>query len=306
MTDEEVLKFIDDLKGIKLLNFCFCGGETLLRKELIYKAAKKLKEYGCQNIAMVSNGWLLDEDVAKNLKESGVTKLQISLDGVTKASHEKLRNKVGSYERATHAIELLVKNGFQVGISFVPTNFNISEVEELHSYLRKVGISESLRIQPIMIMGRASENQDNIEPTNQQYRDLVRRIRQINQKLEAPVIEWGDPIDHLIRFRKEKMLISMVQIRANGDIVADQYLPLVVGNLRKHSIIDYWNNGLNNIWESEVIQEIASSIMCVKDMDLEHNKYLDDSFKKDQIYYDLIDDSEFYKNYGKEINEYAS
>ena len=30
LTDEEVLKFIDDLKGIKLLNFCFCGGETMI------------------------------------------------------------------------------------------------------------------------------------------------------------------------------------------------------------------------------------------------------------------------------------
>lgn len=40
LTDQEVLDFIDEFKSIKLLNFCFCGGEPLLRKELIVEAAK--------------------------------------------------------------------------------------------------------------------------------------------------------------------------------------------------------------------------------------------------------------------------
>lgn len=42
LTDQEVLDFIDEFKSIKLLNFCFCGGEPLLRKELIVEAAKRL------------------------------------------------------------------------------------------------------------------------------------------------------------------------------------------------------------------------------------------------------------------------
>lgn len=42
LSDDEVIKFVKDILPMKLLNFCFCGGETLLRKELICKCIKML------------------------------------------------------------------------------------------------------------------------------------------------------------------------------------------------------------------------------------------------------------------------
>ena len=58
-----------------------------------------------------------------------------------------------------------------------------------------IGISgTSLRVQPLMIMGRASQNVKAIEATNDQYRDLVMEIRKMNMEGKDPQIDWGDPI----------------------------------------------------------------------------------------------------------------
>lgn len=81
LSDLEVLNFIDEFADVKLLNFCFCGGEPLLRKSLVLESIDKLKKYNCQNIAMVSNGFFLDEYTLDELISKGLTKIQISLDG---------------------------------------------------------------------------------------------------------------------------------------------------------------------------------------------------------------------------------
>ena len=133
------------------------------------EAAKRLRTYGCENVAMVSNGILMTDEVIEELINAGVTRIQISLDGIKAESHDRIRNKKGVYEKATRAIEALVKHGVDTAVAFTPTSFNISELRAVRDYLHTVGISgTSLRVQPLMIMGRASQNVKAIEATNDQ------------------------------------------------------------------------------------------------------------------------------------------
>lgn len=290
LSDEEVLKFIDDLKDIKLYNFCFCGGETLLRKDLIIEATKRLKAYGCENVAMVSNGILMDEDTIQQLINAGINRIQISIDGFKPESHDRLRNKKGVHEISTKALKNLAKYGVNTGVAFTPTSFNITEIEDLHNYLHDIGIKGSnLRVQPLMIIGRASQNEQNILANNEQYRQLVSKINEINATNKEPRIEWGDPVDHLIRYRKKNLMMTNMVIRSNGELIADPYLPIVFGNLRKHSIIDYWKSGLNSIWNSEIVKKINEKIICMSEMDMQTNE-LPEVFKHGDVYVDIIDD----------------
>lgn len=291
LSDQEVLNFIDEFKNIKLLNFCFCGGETLLRKELIVESARRLRSYNCENIAMVSNGMLMTDEVIEELTGAGVTRIQISLDGVTPKSHDRLRNKKGVYEKATRAIESLVEHGVDVAVAFTPTSFNIEEIKELRDYLHYVGVvGSSLRVQPLMIMGRASQHVKEIEATNEQYRNLVVEIRKLNMEGKEPQIDWGDPIDHLIRFRKKELMITNCVIRSNGELIVDPYLPIVLGNLKKHTFREYWEHGLYKMWQLEIVKKLAEKVLCVKEMDVESND-MPDEFKHGDVYMDLIDDN---------------
>lgn len=289
LTDEEVLRFIDELCEVGIFNLCFCGGEPLLRKDLIIECIKKLRKANVANVSMVTNGLLLNKEIAIELKEVGITNIQLSLDGATPETHDRLRNKKGAFDSAIRAIEILLEVGLKPNIAFTPTSFNIHELKDVHDLLRKYELFDiDFRTQPLMLMGRASDNLDSINPSYGQYRKMIKDLNKINMENKKPYITWGDPVDHLIRFSKRNLCVNQCVIRSNGDIVASTYLPLVVGNIKRHSFLEYWNFGLSSIWDYKVPIEIAKTIKCIEDMN-NTNENLPVVWKDKDIYIDLID-----------------
>ena len=71
------------------------GGEPLIRKDLI-KFITYAKEAGILDIYMSTNGSLLTEKVSRQLVNSGLTRLQVSLDASTKETFQD-----DSFERST-------------------------------------------------------------------------------------------------------------------------------------------------------------------------------------------------------------
>ena len=47
-----------------------------------------------------SNGTLIDTDVAKQLKTSGIMAVQISIDGAEAQTHDRFRGEVGAFDKA--------------------------------------------------------------------------------------------------------------------------------------------------------------------------------------------------------------
>lgn len=289
MTDNELLKLVDDIITLKPFNICLCGGETLLRKDIILKVAKKLSDNNIM-VSMVSNGILMTKDVATQLKESGVSRVQISLDGIGDA-HDKLRGKKGAYEKAVKALKNLKESGIRSGIAFSTTPWNVHQFKDIVQICLKLGVKE-IKIQALMPIGRGAINKDEIICTDEQYRQLQRDINESKKIAKDLYIEWGDPIDHLIRFPKAIECNTMVSIRANGSIAPSIYLPLSIGNIRNHSIVDYWNKGLSRVWEMDMLRNMANNYRSVMTMDSK-NYNMPETFLEKDIYYDIIDNKSF-------------
>ncbi|NIP41745.1 MAG: radical SAM/SPASM domain-containing protein, partial [candidate division Zixibacteria bacterium] len=47
---------------------------------------------------MATNGALVDEDVCKKMKETGIKMVSMSLDGSTAEVHDDFRNQAGAFE----------------------------------------------------------------------------------------------------------------------------------------------------------------------------------------------------------------
>ena len=54
---------------------------------------KYLKQEGFKSLNIVSNGTLIDDNIANQLKEIENLSVQISLDGASKEVHERIRGK---------------------------------------------------------------------------------------------------------------------------------------------------------------------------------------------------------------------
>lgn len=294
LTDQEVLKLVTDIAAMKPMNFCFCGGEPLLRKDLLMEAARILKE-GCRFVSMVTNGYLVTPDIAQSIVASGVERLQVSLDGARSETHDRLRRRKGAFDRAINAIIAFKEAGaFDIEVAFCPTAFNIHEFPIFYDLCNRLEI-KNIRVQPLMLLGRTNKYLNELQPTNAQYRELVSMINKYRIACNGPNIEWGDPIDHLIRFRTLiSPCVPFISIKANGSIVASPYLPLTIGNIRNHTITEYWNAGLISVWQHPIVQAFAERIQSVPDYCKAKEGMPVIWYEKD-IELDIIDSPEFRK-----------
>ena len=302
LTDEEVLELINQISKIKPHTFCFCGGEPLLRKDLIVNCAEILYRNGVSAISAVSNGYYLTEEIADELVQAHVSGIQISLDGFSKNSCFELRQNVDAFSRAVRAIKILSKyrDKISIGVAFCPTKFNTGEFEAVYNFCKANGVRQ-LRVQPLMIIGRASKHVEEIKPSDEQYVQLIRKIYELNKSsiqvvsnekkhvlYKNPIcIEWGDPLDHIFRYREgNDSCYTTMSIKANGDIAPSPYLPLSIGNIRCHTLQEYWDSGYPKIWKLPILKKMASTLNTVDDMQCDsmgYNTWIDRDYSCDII-----------------------
>lgn len=267
LTDSEVIALFADFAKMRPFNICFCGGEPLLRKELILTVSHKVKGF-VPNLSIVTNGYLLDEKVLTQLIDSGINRIQLSIDGITKKTHEYLRGKKESLDRVFNALDSCIKSGKlkELLICFTPTSFNVCEFPQLVDCLVLKGVNK-IRVQPLMLTGRAETHVEQIKPKQYQYDQLFNYFEIAKRKYGENSVEWGDPVDHIIRFRQylSKLCTNLI-IKSNGNIVASPYIPISFGNIRRHGIEKYWATGLEKIWQHPKLQSYASKINVVDDI----------------------------------------
>ncbi|MFX0081910.1 MAG: radical SAM protein [Candidatus Hodarchaeota archaeon] len=133
---------IDQLAEAKNFILIFFGGEALLRDDIF-----KLMRYASGknvNVALASNGTLIDEKKAKQLKEIGVGYVQVSIDGL-KDVHEQIRG-IGTFEKAISAIKHCLNEGLYTCIGTTITKQNVHQIYEL------VDLAKSLKVQKFEII----------------------------------------------------------------------------------------------------------------------------------------------------------
>lgn len=296
LSDEEVLGLVDSICQMHPFSFCFCGGEALLRKNLVIQSLQMLTGANVK-CNLVSNGLLANSGTLHALEHAGLNGIQFSLDGLCD-SHEHMRGLQGLYERVMNAIDLtLNETSLHLSIAFCPTSFNVDDFKPLCTLLRdKLRASGKttridIRVQPLMLLGRARRNRT-IRPSTSQYRKLVSTINELRYSPSYRgyfMFEWGDPIDHLIRYPQLHMQFDQVSIHANGDIVASPYMPLIIGNTRKHSLMEYYDAGMATAWSMPVVSALANRMHSIDEME-EVSSLIADINMDEDLQVDLIDD----------------
>jgi len=294
LTDEELLYLADQIVDIMPNVICFCGGEPLIRREILYLCCEKIvkRTNGYTKVNVVTNGELVNNEVARNLRKAGFNLVQVSLDGAKPETHDWLRNKIGSFNKAVNAIKSLVEAGLYVGVAYTPTLKNIPEIDEAIKLCEQLGVCE-FRVQPLMVMGRAKRNLNGYIPTYRDYQILATKLKQLQMQQIAKKgmnVEWGDPVDHLIRSNyRESGYNPFIGIDAYGYLRISPYLPLTFGNIRRHTILEYWNSGLSNVWSLPIVKWISKQIRATEDLDLSSKGFKEVYWEK-SVDIDLIED----------------
>ena len=267
-SDEELLQVADQIIDLNPHNVCICGGEPLCRKNLFDFIDKLKHKVGC--ISMVSNGYFMTEEVISKLKDSGIALIQISLDGVNDFEHDNFRGIKSSFDRAVKAIKMIEKAGISVATSFIPNKLNHKNISKYIDFCYSLNVTD-VRMMPFIPMGRGLGFGNNLILNEIEYfefqKTLYRKKREYTNKLN---ILWGDPLDHLQRLPNSANINAntySMEIKSNGNLTVTTYLPIVVGNCRKHSLKEYWNAGYNTIWANEDVLSYTNTIKNIHDFE---------------------------------------
>jgi AdoMet-dependent heme synthase len=131
------LRLIDEIAAFSRPVIILTGGEPLLRKDIFEIAA-----YGDSRglrMVMATNGTLVDDATAEKIRNAGIRRVSISLDGVDAERHDAFRQVPGAFEGALAGIEALKRAGVEFQVNTTITRMNLDQIEGLLELAQRLG-----------------------------------------------------------------------------------------------------------------------------------------------------------------------
>ncbi len=246
LTTQEAKNLIDQIYQVSSPLLILSGGEPLLRPDIF-----ELIEYGSKKglkMGLGTNGYLINDVVAKKLKAAGIATVSISIDSSIPAQHDEFRGVKGSWERAVNACKLLRNNGILVQVNTTLTHDNYDQIDEIMTLAESIGV-ENFHLFFLVPTGRGVKLTD-ISP--QKYEDMITKTfgkvhkHRLNVRPScAPQfmrIAKGMGLDMRQWIRGCIAGMHYCRIYPNGDVTPCPYLPIKLGNIREQNFKEIWFN----------------------------------------------------------------
>lgn len=158
---EDVIKVLDGIRrrhnpaGITV---ALTGGEPLVYPDF-FGLGRTITEMGFP-WGMVTNGWAWTPDTVEAARVAGMRTITVSLDGPPD-SHDWLRGRTGSYQRAANALRLLTAAPWIQKLDVVTcvNRRNLNQLDELRDLLEELGV-RYWRLFTVSPIGRAAGDPD--------------------------------------------------------------------------------------------------------------------------------------------------
>ena len=215
------------------------GGEPMLHP-LFFDMVERVCAEGSQ-LKIETNGHFLDADTSRRFKALGVKAVQVSLDGATRETFNRMRVR-GDFDRAVAGIRTLRDNDVPIEINYSPTRFNVHEIGAAVDLAYELG-AYSFYTGRTMYTGNAVKTWSKLTPTEEQYEvlfaEIYRKVDEYQGRMRVHFHEMG-LLDEL-RYRLHNPAALLI-VLPNGLVKLINALPFVCGDLRHESLIDIWAN----------------------------------------------------------------
>lgn len=258
---EEAFRIVDDIASYAQPVVVLSGGEPLMRTD-VFDIARYGTDKGLR-MCMATNGALVDRETCRNIKESGIRIVSMSLDGSTAAVHDDFRNQEGAFESVMHAAELFRTNGIEFIINSSFTTRNEDEIPKAYKLAKEIGAT-AWYLFMIVPTGRGEDIMHELI-AKEKYDDILEWHYQM-EKEEDTMLVRPTCAPHYYRvvlqkakeegvaFQRRTLKFStggskgclagqlICLINVDGDVLPCSYFPKAAGNIRQQSFRDIWEN----------------------------------------------------------------
>lgn len=164
LSTRQILHIIDEAARNGITEAVFTGGEPFLRRDL-FEICEYCHDKGLTSV-ITTNGTLIDRDMAKNITESKVDHIHLSLDGLEE-TNDFFRGR-GVFKRLIEAIEALNEERaksrlFSIGIALTVMDRNVKELYEV------VRLADDLGVDVINFQSLVNDNANFLDKELSQY-----------------------------------------------------------------------------------------------------------------------------------------
>lgn len=269
LTTDEARAFIDDLADFKVPVLLFSGGEPLMRPDIL-----DLAEYAHRRglrTTFSTNGTLITKEIARRMKEIGVSYVGISLDGIG-AKNDAFRGKKGAFDAALEGIHNCMEVGQKVGLRFTINRHNYNQINDIFDLMEKENIPR-ICFYHLVYAGRGSTmmDQDISHAETRAALDLImaRTLDFHRRGLDKEILTVDNHADAIYVYLKvrekdparaahilellrrnggNRSGIAIANVDWNGNIHADQFTPnYTFGNVREQKFSQVWREAAHPI-----------------------------------------------------------
>lgn len=234
------------------------GGEPLVRDD-IFDIASYGSSLGLRMV-LATNGTTLDAKIVNKLKESGIQRISVSIDGADAERHDSFRGVAGAFESALNGIHCANVEGLPVQINTTIARHNYHQIQQIYDLAISLNAC-ALHLFLLVPTGCGKEITDTEMIAPDQYENVLNWIydtsktssinlkatcaphyfRVIRQRAKAEGIKITPDIHGLEAMTKGCLAGSAVCfVSYKGDVYPCGYFPVSAGNVITTPMRDIW------------------------------------------------------------------
>jgi len=264
LTTQECFDLVDQILEVGNPILILTGGEPLCRPDFLqiaeYAANKGLR------VVLGTNGTLLTDEIAAQLKAVPVSRIGISLDFPKAELQDEFRGKEGAYDAAMQGVAAARKAGIEVQINSTVTKLNVDYLEDLLSLALEAG---AVAFHPFLLVptGRG-KGLEAVELSPERYEQTLNWIYDKQQQLGDRIFFKPTDAPHYLRIVKQRQRqdcgvkpqnktgnnaknritrgclagTGFCFVSSRGKVKGCGYLDVEAGDIKKDGFAEVWNN----------------------------------------------------------------
>ncbi len=211
-TTEECFILLDEVAAFARPIMILTGGEPLLRPD-IFEIAAYGNDKGLRMV-LATNGILIDAESCIRMKESGIQRVSISLDGATAKSHDHFRKVRGAFAGSLRGVDFLKKASIDFQINTTITSDNLHELSDIQKLAVDLG-AIAHHIFLLVPTGRGKDFKEQ-EIASEDYEQTLHWFYDQSRKVELQLKATCAPHYYRIMRQRAKEEDQEVTVKTHG------------------------------------------------------------------------------------------